>query len=283
MRRLLVIGTGLIGGSVAAALRRAGCFDVCVGFDADATVSARAVELGLLDAAADDPYARAVGATAVVVAVPPPAVADAVARAATAHRGVPIFDVGSVKGSVVAALRSRGGLPAQFVPCHPMAGTAESGPDAADADLFRGRSVILTPEPETDAEALRQVSDWWVAAGACVSVTSCAVHDEMVALTSHLPHLLAYTYLDWLAQPHAAAAAEFAGPGVRDFTRIAASDPALWRDIFAANRTALLAELDGWLAQAQRAADLLRDGRFDELEALLARGRAARAQLLDGR
>ena len=281
MAQLLVIGTGLIGSSVAAALRSAGCFDVCVGFDADRSVSARAVELGLLDAATDDPYADTLDATAVVVAVPPPAVADAVVRAAAVHRGVPIFDVGSVKGSVIDAVRSRGGLPGQFVPCHPMAGTAQSGPDAADAGLFRGRSVILTPEPETDAAAVAQVSAWWRAVGACVSVTSCAVHDEMVALTSHLPHLLAYAYLDWLAQPHAAAAAEFAGPGVRDFTRIAGSDPALWRDIFAANRAALLVELDGWLVQAHRAADLLRAGRFDELEGLLARGRAARAQLLD--
>jgi prephenate dehydrogenase len=283
MARLLVIGTGLIGGSFAAAMRRAGSFDAFVGYDNDRATLTHAVELGLVDSVVDDPCSAAGVATAVLVAVPPSAVAAMVARVAAVAPRVPIFDVGSVKGSVVEALRAGGPLPTQFVPCHPMAGTADSGPAAADAALFAGRKVIVTPEPETDAGAVAKVSDWWRAAGAVVATTSCAVHDEMVALTSHLPHLLAYTFMDWLSAPHAAAVAEFAGPGLRDFTRIAGSDPSLWREIFAANCSALLAELDGWSARATHVAELLRAERFDELEALLARARTAQRALVDGR
>lgn len=281
MKRLLVIGTGLIGSSFAAAMRRAGSFDAFVGYDTEVMTRQRAVALGLFESAVDDPCAAAGSAAAVLVAVPPSAVAAMVARVAAAAPGVPIFDVGSVKGSVVEALRADGALPRQFVPCHPMAGTADSGPAAADPALFAGRTVIVTPEPETDAGVVAQVSDWWRAAGASVATTSCAVHDEMVALTSHLPHLLAFTFMDWLIEPHAAAAADFAGPGLRDFTRIAGSDPSLWREIFAANRSALLAELDGWSTRVAHVAELLRADRFNEIEALLERARSAQRALAD--
>jgi prephenate dehydrogenase len=283
MARLLVIGTGLIGSSFAAAMRRAGSFDAFVGYDTDLATQQRAVELGFVDSAVDDPCVAAGSAAAVLVAVPPSVVAAMVARVAAAAPGVPVFDVGSVKGRVIEALRADGALPDHFVPCHPMAGTADSGPTAADAALFAGRRVIVTPEPETDAGAVARVSDWWRAAGAIVATTSCAVHDEMVALTSHLPHLLAYTFMDWLSAPHAAEAADFAGPGLRDFTRIAGSDPSLWREIFAANRSALMAELNGWSARAAHVAELLRAERFDELETLLARARSAQRALADGR
>jgi prephenate dehydrogenase len=282
MPRLLVIGTGLIGGSFALAMRRAGRFDSIAGYDTDAAALAEAEARGIIDHAASDPSIAAAAADAVLIAVPPFAIAAAVRRALTAcRRSTPIFDAGSVKGSVIAALRGGGDLPAQFVPTHPMAGSERQGPGAADATLFVDRHVILTPEPETDPAAVAAVRDWWGAAGATVIESSAAVHDEMVALTSHLPHLLAHTFMEWAARPRSADPADFAGPGLRDFTRIAASDPVLWRQIFAANRDALLHEFDGFAAALEQVGELLRTNRFDELQTLLAKARNARADLLE--
>jgi prephenate dehydrogenase len=139
--------------------------------------------------------------------------------------------------------------------------------------------VIITAQPETDAGLQARVAVWWGATGAQVMHTTPAIHDEMVALTSHLPHLLAYSFMDWAATPHSAPLKSFAGPGVRDFTRIAGADAAMWRTIFAANRDALLREFDGFMHALGEAGHLLREDRFDELQALLARGREARHRL----
>jgi len=181
---------------------------------------------------------------------------------------------------VVASLRGHGGVPTWFVPCHPMAGSERRGPDAADANLYRGRHVILTPQPETDSAATARVRGWWIAAGAQVFETTAEVHDEMVALTSHLPHLIAYAYMGWVDAPHSGDPRAFAGPGLHDFTRIAASDAAMWRQILTDNRAAVLAQFDGWSATFARLGTLMREGRFDELERLLAAARTARARLL---
>ncbi len=162
-----------------------------------------------------------------------------------------------------------------------MAGSERRGPAAADATLFRGRPVILTPQPETDPQALGRARDWWSATGAQVIETSAPIHDEMVALTSHLPHLIAYAFMNWVDRPHAAAPADFAGPGLHDFTRIAASDASMWRRILSENRTAVLAQYDGWSASMTRFVELLRNRRFDELEALLADAQAARQRMTD--
>jgi len=281
MPQLLVIGTGLIGGSFALAMRRAGCFQVFAGYDTDTAALAQAKARGIIDQVVADPVTAASAADAVIIAVPPAAIAAAVRRTvAVVRRSVPVFDAGSVKGSVIAALRDGGDMPPQFVPTHPMAGSERQGPDAADATLFLNRHVIVTPEAETDPAAVASVRRWWNAAGATVIESSAAVHDEMVALTSHLPHLLAHAFMEWVARPHSADAAAFAGPGLRDFTRIAASDPALWRQIFAANRGALLREFDGFAAVLAQVGELLRNDRLDELQSLLATARDARARLL---
>ncbi len=161
-----------------------------------------------------------------------------------------------------------------------MAGSEFAGPDAARADLFRARPVIITPLHDTDPAALASVATWWRAAGSMVTQTTPAVHDEMVALTSHLPHLLAYAFMDWAATPHSAAVDLFAGPGVRDFTRIAGADAAMWRTIVAANRPALLREFDGLMDKLGEVGVLLREERLDELQTLLERGRLARQRLV---
>jgi prephenate dehydrogenase len=282
MAQLLVIGTGLIGGSFALAMRSAGRFQAFAGYDTDAAALAQAKARGIIDQVIADPVTAATGAAAVLIAVPPLAIAAAVRRTVkVVKRGVPVFDVGSVKGDVIAALREGGEMPAHFVPTHPMAGSERQGPEAADASLFQNRHVIITPEAETDRASVALVREWWGAAGAIVIETNATLHDEMVALTSHLPHLLALTFMEWAAHPRGAAAADFAGPGLRDFTRIASSDPALWRQIFAANRTALLREFDGFQLALTEVGALLRDGRFDELEAVLAAARRARVGLLE--
>jgi prephenate dehydrogenase len=283
MPRLLVIGTGMIGGSFALAMRRAAAFARIDGYDANAQIAAQAVGLGLIDRAVTDLPQAVAAADGVLIAVPTSAIADSVREvaAAVARSTTAVFDAGSVKGSVVANLRERGGLPAWFVPSHPMAGSERRGPDAADANLFRGRHVILTPQPETDATTTARVRGWWTAAGAQVFETSAEVHDEMVALTSHLPHLIAYAYMGWVDAPHSGDPRAFAGPGLHDFTRIAASDAAMWQQILTDNRAAVLAQFDGWSAMFARLGALLREGRTDELERWLASARAARARLLD--
>ena len=283
MSRLLVIGTGLVGGSFALAMREAGCFARIEGYDSDATCASAALQRGQIDAVAPDLDAAVATADAVLVAVPTNAIASLVRRVAAARKAnaPTVMDVGSVKGSVLTALRSSGVMPASFVPSHPMAGSEKRGSAAADARLFRDRPVILTPQPETDPAALARARDWWNATGARVVETSAPIHDEMVALTSHLPHLVAYAFMNWVDQPHAATPIDFAGPGVRDFTRLAASDPAMWRLILSENRAAVLAQYDGWAASMTRFADLLRDGRDDELEAFMERAQAARLRMFD--
>jgi len=283
MPRLLIIGTGLVGGSFALAMRQAGCFGHIDGYDSDAVAAATALQLGHVDAVAHDLDAAIAAADAVLVAVPTPAIALLVRSIAASRptKAPTVLDVASVKGSVLEALRGSGAMPACFVPSHPMAGSERRGPTAADAGLFRGRPVILTPQPETDPKALARARDWWGATGAQIVETSAPIHDEMVALTSHLPHLVAYAFMNWIDQAHAAAPADFAGPGLHDFTRIAASDATMWRRILSENRAAVLAQYDGWSASMGRFIELLRNRRFDELEALLADAQAARLRMID--
>jgi prephenate dehydrogenase len=283
MARLLVIGTGLIGGSFALAMRRASSFTRIDGYDANATVARQAVEFGLIDRAVTDLAPAIAAADGILIAVPTDAIADNVRRvaAAIARPTTTVFDAGSVKGSVLANLRADGGVPTWFVPSHPMAGSERRGPDAADANLFRGRQVIVTPAAHTDSAAVARVRGWWHAAGAQLFETTAEIHDEMVALTSHLPHLIAYAFMNWVDAPHSGEPRAFAGPGLHDFTRIAASDAAMWRQILSDNRAAVLDQFDGWSARFAELGTLLRDGRFDELERMLALARAARARLLE--
>jgi prephenate dehydrogenase len=283
MPRLLVIGTGLIGGSFALAMREAGCFGHVEGYDVDPAAAARAAQLGVIDSVADDRVAAIGAADAVFIAIPTLGIADCV-RQIAAHPGrrtITVFDAGSVKRSVLDALRRGGGVPPWFVPSHPMAGSERHGPAAADANLFRGRRVIVAPQPNSDRAAVERVNGWWRATGATVVETSAAIHDEMVALTSHLPHLVAYAFMDWVAQPHSGNPRDFMGPGLRDFTRIAAAEPQMWRQISLENRTAILTQFEGFAESLEAIIEHLRQGRFDELEALLAAAQRARIRLTD--
>lgn len=231
-RSLLLIGTGLVGGSFALAAKAAGIFDHVVGMDRDPEALRQAVALGVVDEGA----VAAARCEAACVAVPVADIAACV-RAVAPHAGV-VFDVGSVKRTVVDAL---GEPPANYVPCHPIAGSERAGPAAARADLFRGRTVALTPVAGTGATALATVRGYWQQLGAEVVVEPPAVHDERLALLSHLPHLVAFAFVEVADRGGTLAGA---GTGLRDFSRIAAADARVWADILHANAAGVRPYLD---------------------------------------
>lgn len=263
--QLAVIGCGLMGGSFALALKAAGLVQRVVGYARSPQTLARARALGVIDVEAPSALLAASGADLVLVSVPVAATGDTL-RAIRPLIGPStlVMDVGSTKGDVVAAARDAlGEQLAQFVPAHPIAGKERAGVEHASADLYRGCQVILTPVPETDPALLARARALWQALGARVRTLSPGEHDAAYAAVSHLPHLLAFAAVRALAQqPEGAQYLSLAGPGFRDFTRIAASDPDVWRDILLANA-----------AQVREQARHFRAA-LDTFEATLARGDA---------
>ncbi len=271
--KVAVVGTGLIGGAFASGLRQRGLARAVVGLDVDPQRAAQALAIGVIDAVAQQVPEDA---DVVVLAVPAGAVAPWVRRLAE-HGGV-LMDVASVKGPVIAALRKGGGkLPSRFVPCHPIAGSQHSGPLAADGDLFVGRSLILTPAPETDPAAVAAASELWRGLGARIHPMSAERHDALVAAVSHLPHLLAFAYMQQIEEGQLA----HVGGGFEDFTRIAAANPALWADILRLNRTPLQAALGAFRTALERLEGALQDGQGDALKALIANAQAKRRKVSD--
>lgn len=276
--QLTIIGVGLIGGSLARALRQAGVVQTIVGAGRGEANLARAKELGVIDHYTLDLAEAAANADIVLVGVPLGAMHDVFAAIAPVLKPQAIVtDVGSAKASVVAdGLRAFGPRPG-FVPGHPIAGTERSGVDASFAELFQRRRVILTPLPETDSAALTRVSEMWNAAGADVVEMSVAHHDEILAATSHLPHLLAYGLVDTLSSwEDSREVFQFAAGGFRDFTRIASSDPIMWRDICIANREALSDSLERYMADLAHLAELVRTADGPALETIFRNAKQAR-------
>jgi len=247
IERLCVIGVGLIGGSLARALRDAGHVREIVGASRNAAHLQRAVELGVIDRFDTDLASAVQGADMVFVSVPLGAM-GAVFQAIkdTLADGAVVTDGGSAKASVVTDIgEAIGEVPSWFVPGHPIAGTEQSGVDASFSELYRDRRVILTPLAETDPTAVERVRSMWEAVGATVTEMDVTHHDEVLAATSHLPHVLAYTLVESLARmSEQREIFEYAAGGFRDFTRIASSDPVMWRDICLANRDAVLNMLE---------------------------------------
>lgn len=258
---LVVVGTGLMGGSFARAARARGLFQRFTGVDPDAGAARRARELGVVDQVADRVPADA---DAVLLAAPGHHIAPWVVRLAE-HRGI-LFDTGSVKGPILEEVASRlAAVPERFVPCHPVAGSEENGPDAADAGLFERAEVIVTPTATTDPGAVEQVTGWWRAVGARVCTLGAAEHDRILALTSHLPHLVAFAYLQLVDDEHRPHTAG----GFRDFTRIGASDARIWSSILRLNREAVLGALDALEEQLGRARTLIESADDATLQAYL--------------
>jgi len=279
IKRLCIVGVGLIGGSLAKDLRRRGLCDDVIGCSRTRQNLERARELGIVDAYEVDPAKAVQGADMVILAVPLGAMAEvltAMRPGLEAH--AVLSDVGSAKGSVLQAARAAfGTIPESFVPAHPIAGTEHSGVEAAVDGLFEGRRVILTPVGETRPEATRRVRDMWQAVGAEVLKMDAEHHDAVLATTSHLPHMLAYTLVDMLGRMEERVEMfRYAAGGFRDFTRIASSDPQMWHDICIANRDALVGALDHFQADLGAAIEAIRDGDGDTIKALFERAKALR-------
>jgi cyclohexadieny/prephenate dehydrogenase len=281
--RMAVIGCGLIGSSVVRAARAAGVVREIAVADASAEHRARVVELGYADQVTADPAEAARDADLVVLAVPVLAMAEAARTAAPALKpGATVTDVGSVKSAVVDALAPLTPEGVFLVPGHPIAGTEFSGPDAGFAELFQNRWTILTPLPREDdpyLEAVQRLVDFWRALGANVDRMDEKHHDLVLAVTSHLPHLIAYNIVGTAADLEEVAQAEvmkYSAGGFRDFTRIASSDPTMWRDIFLANRDAVLEILGRFTEDLQALSRAIRWGEGDKLFDLFTRTRAIR-------
>ena len=277
-KRVALVGVGLIGGSFALALRRAGAAGSIVGADRDPQALERAAALGVIDDAGSASQATR-GADLVVVAVPVRAIGPVLHDVALAlDPAAVVTDVGSTKADVVATARAElRGLFPRFVPAHPIAGREASGVEAASADLFKGARVVITPVPETAPDAVDLVRGAWEAAGGRVSQLGAAEHDSIFAAVSHLPHLLSFALVSEICErANASDLFAFAAGGFRDFTRIAASSPEMWRDIALQNREALLAELDRYGARLAVFRELVSRGDGPGLQRLMSEARSAR-------
>ncbi|MFO1322041.1 MAG: prephenate dehydrogenase/arogenate dehydrogenase family protein [Burkholderiales bacterium] len=278
-RRLAVVGVGLIGGSCALALKQARAVERVVGIGRSRGNLERALALGVIDEIAPTPADGLEGADAALFAVPVGQFAKVIRDALPAiGPDTVLTDGGSTKQDVVAVARAQlGGRLSRFVPAHPIAGAEHSGVEAARADLYAGRNVVLTPLPETDPAATARTRALWAACGARVTEMSPAEHDAVFAAVSHLPHALAFALVEMLAaRPEAPRLFEYAAGGFRDFTRIASSSPEMWRDICVANRDALVSELDAFSAALAEMRRAVAAGDAAQLEAAFTRARDAR-------
>ncbi len=289
IQRLAVLGVGLIGGSLALALRRAGAVAEVVGCDRAPEVLERAAARGVIDRGVREPAAAVAGADVAVIGVPVRAVGQVLAELKGAvAAGTAVTDVASVKGAVLAEAEAvYGEVPGWLVPGHPIAGTEHSGVEAAFPELYERRRVILTPVAATEAAALARVRAMWEAVGSTVVTMPAEHHDEVLAATSHLPHALAYALVDSLSGwDERQEIFEFAAGGFRDFTRIASSDPQMWRDICAANRANVVDALRRYQADVQRLTERLAEGDDEAVLALFRHAQQERARflrLLEGR
>ena len=284
IQKITVIGLGLIGASICRVSRAQNLARAIVGADTDPGVRARASEIGLVDSVVQD-VADSVGDADLVILCTPVGAMKSVASAIAPHLkpGAIVSDVGGAKVSVLADVAPR--LPAHvhFVPGHPVAGTEYSGPDAGFSTLFINRWVILTPPPETDVDALARLTAFWTAAGANVEAMSAAHHDIVLAITSHVPHLIAYNIVRTAADLETVTQSEvmkFSAGGFRDFTRIASSDPTMWRDVFLNNRDAVLEVLGRFNEDLSALQRMVRDGDGQGLFDLFTRTRAIRRGII---
>jgi len=279
-KKVIVFGVGLIGGSFALALRKANAVGEVVGFGRSETTLQQAMQLGIIDRIGQDAVDEAADADLILLATPVGQMAEIMARIAPylgAH--TLITDGGSTKSDVVRAVYAQlGSKAAQFVPAHPIAGAELSGAAAARADLYVGKKVVLTPLPENTPEAVARVQAAWQACGANIHRLTYAEHDAVFAAVSHLPHLLSFALVHDLAQrDNRDLLLSFAASGFRDFTRIAASSPEMWRDICLANREALLQELQLYIAELTQMSAALAAGDAARLEQTFRTARELRA------
>jgi cyclohexadieny/prephenate dehydrogenase len=284
-RRIALVGFGLIGGSIARAARAQGLVGDIVTTARSAKTRARVAELGVVDSVVET-NAEAVRDADLVILCIPVGACGPVAQEIAAHLkpGAIVSDVGSVKGAVVRDMAPHLPASAHFVPAHPVAGTENSGPDSGFAELFINRWCILTPPEGTDPDAVAKLGAFWAAMGAKVEVMTPDHHDLVLAITSHLPHLIAYTIVgtaDELAKVTSSEVIKFSAGGFRDFTRIAASDPTMWRDVFLANKDAVLEMLGTFTEDLSKLTRAIRRGDGEALFEHFTRTRAIRRGIVE--
>lgn len=288
INKLVIIGVGLIGGSFALALRKAGLVKHIVGIGRSRENLRRACEMGVIDEIADDLALALKGADLVFLAMPVGQTGKVMAQISP-HLEVRtvVTDAGSTKQDVILAARSfMSGMLKNFVPGHPIAGAEMSGVAAASADLFCNKSLVLTPLDESSDEAVTWVTELWQGCGAHVSLMQAEQHDTVLAAMSHLPHVLAFTLMNYICASAGDKPEEllrFAGSGFRDFTRIAGSSPEMWRDICLANREALLRHIDGYQNELTELREMLARNDSQGLESIFTDARDARKQWLHGK
>ncbi|MBF0393723.1 MAG: prephenate/arogenate dehydrogenase family protein [Alphaproteobacteria bacterium] len=285
--RAAFIGIGLIGSSLARLMKRDGLARHVVAVARNEKTRATALELGVVDEATADIAHAVRGADLVMVCTPIGAYAD-VAASFGPHlaKGCVVSDVGSVKQAVLRDLGPHLPDGVHLVPGHPVAGTEHSGPESGFAELFEGRWCILTPPPGTDPAAVEKIAELWRRAGSNVEMMDAHHHDKVLAITSHLPHLIAYTIVGTATDVETALRQEvikFSAGGFRDFTRIAASDPVMWRDIFLNNREAVLEMLQRFSEDLTALQRSIRWGEGEKLEDLFSRTRAIRRSIIDAK
>ncbi|MCK5814207.1 MAG: prephenate dehydrogenase/arogenate dehydrogenase family protein [Cocleimonas sp.] len=269
IQQLTIFGVGLIGGSLALALKEAGYCQQVVGCSRNSKHLQRAVDLGVIDRYTLDPAEAVKGADMILVAVPMGAMQTVFASIADhIEEKAVMTDAGSAKGSVIAAVKAVfGEIPAQFVPGHPIAGREKSSVEAALADLYVDHKVILTPLEHTNLDAIQRVREMWQVAGAEVESLEVEQHDAVLAATSHLPHILAFSFVNSLAESaQSDKVFHYVAGGFKDFSRIASSDPVMWRDICLENKQAILSALDDYQQNLSNLSQLISN---EESEALL--------------
>jgi cyclohexadieny/prephenate dehydrogenase len=283
--RVALIGFGLIGGSIARAAKEQGLAGEIVATARSAKSRARVMELGIVDRVVQSNTEAAEGADLVILCIPVGA-CGAVAQEIAGHLkpGATVSDVGSVKGAVVRDMAPHLPASVHFVPAHPVAGTEHSGPDSGFAELFINRWCILTPPEGTDPDAVEKLRGFWAAIGAKVEIMTPEHHDMVLAITSHLPHLIAYTIVgtaDELEGVTQSEVLKFSAGGFRDFTRIAASDPTMWRDVFLSNKDAVLEMLGTFNEDLSKLTRAIRRGDGEALFELFSRTRAIRRGIVE--
>ncbi len=285
LTKLVIFGVGLIGGSFALALRSAGLVRHIVGIGRSQQNLQFALTHGIIDEIGVDLATALHNADVVLLAMPVGQTAHVMAQIAMhLQANTIITDAGSTKQEIIAAARHH--LPMQnrhhFVPGHPIAGTEESGAQAAQATLYASKHIILTPLPETSTDATQKIRQLWQACGAQVSIMSADEHDEILAATSHLPHILAFTMMNHLCHSSSDLVnlLRFAGSGLRDFTRIASSSPEMWRDICLANREPLLKQIDRYHHELKSLQELLESSDGQSLENFFSQAQSARKNWL---
>lgn len=285
--RITFVGIGLIGSSLARSVKKTGTAGHVTVCDINKAYRDKAVELGFADEATGDFLDAVKDADLVIICTPPGACGDVAAAFAPGLKdGAIVSDVGSVKQAIIHDVSQHLPDGVHFVPAHPIAGTEHSGPEAGFAELFDGRWLILTPPAGTDEDAVKKVSAMWERAGSQIEIMDAQHHDMVLAITSHLPHLIAYTIVgtaDDLGEHLKREVIKFSASGFRDFTRIAASDPVMWRDVFLNNKEAVLEILQRFsedLTFLQRA---IRWGEGDKLEELFTRTRKIRREIIEAK